>query len=179
MNDAVRLIDETILWLREHYEDHPCWNEADLVSVIWNYVRRLIIAKGARLTIRNQHRLKPRGKPTVDLAIVDAKQRVLAVVEVKFEPSPSRLDIVEPLKHSHWTHLLPGDHGIVTDIEKVRTCVEQGQADVGYAIFVDEGSHHHRGMLATVLPNGVAWSRWGPGKTEAIDVSVMVARFPN
>ncbi len=144
--------------------------------------RRLIVSGALPLTIRNQHEIKTSlGKKKYDLAILDDKVRVLAVVEVKYEPSPSRPDIPRVLKHFKWEHLVPGYHGkdiAFTDIEKVRTCVEEGNAEVGYAIFVDEGSHHYDRMPPNVVPDGVAWTRWGPGKAEAIDVSVMVGRFP-
>jgi len=183
MNDATRLIDDTILWLQEHYGDHPCWNEADVVSVIWDYARRLILARKLPLTIRNQHEIKTSlGKKKYDLAILDDRGLALVVVEVKYEPSPSRPDVPRVLKHFKWEHLVPGYHGkdiAFTDIEKVRRCVEEGKADIGYAIFIDEGSHHYQRMPANVLPDGVVWRRWGPGTTEAIEVSVMVARFPN
>src|SRR5579872_5529842 len=147
MQPAVRIVEDTLAWLQEHYEDHLCWNEADLVCVIWDCLRRRIAAGSLPLTVRNQHDLKftdqsktSRKKP--DLAILDLTGRTLVVVEVKYEPSRSRPEITAPPKISIWQHLIPGCHGagMQTDIEKVRKFVEAGHAEVGYALFVDEDS---------------------------------------
>lgn len=179
MNQAVQLIDEAFDWLRNNYDDHLCWNEADMERVIWDRLRRRIKEQGLPITIRSQHRIyfaKDYYMP--DLVLFDAAFKVLAVLEIKYEPAPSRMGIPKAAKITTLSHLIPGISQR-TDIEKIERCVREAKAETGYFVFVDEDSHHLSRNRHLVLPRGTSWVEWGIKTKLGWSPSILISRFPS
>jgi hypothetical protein len=180
MGTAVELFMETLEWFKDHYDEHEYWNESDVACALWDRMRRRNAELGFPFSIRSQFR-PTRGNrgDIVDLAVLDPAGNVLVVIEVKYEPSPIRKGVIQ--KHGNCGHLLPAHKPVSvsrTDIEKVIECVDAGNARLGFAVFIDEGSLHHSHVLARQIPDGSMWHRLGRTAVKGHDVSILVYRYP-
>lgn len=178
-NHAMQLIEDALVWLKDNYDDHLCWNEADMERVIWDRLRRQIKERGLPLSIRSQPRIyfaKDYYMP--DLALFDAAGNVLTVLEIKYEPAPSRPGIPSGAKITTLSHLIPG-MSPRTDIEKITRCVRESKAETGYFIFIDEDSHHLSRNRHLDLPAGTAWIEWQIKTKLGHSPSILVSRFPS
>jgi hypothetical protein len=161
---ASNLADAAIDWLRENFAQFPFVLERDVVWTLQMHLAKSIGAQSLPLRVFNDYPMFPgprRGLPT-DLAILNARKEVEVALEVKFEPSHNRPDILKTkLPVVSW-----GDAGVAKDVKRVHEYVAQGKAHLAIALFIDEGSYFRR---RDPHP-GSKWLDWGRA------VSVLYAR---
>lgn len=97
MKEALTVVRDALDWLREHYSEFRFYVERDIV---WTLQRRLVEAMALhlpRMRVFNDYPMLEgkKGHILADLALVDANNCARAVVEVKYEPSHSRPDILK------------------------------------------------------------------------------------
>lgn len=88
-----------------------------------------------------------------DLALVDQYGGVELAVEVKYEPSHRRHDIL-PAK---FPVVFWGKEGVGRDVQRICSFVEQGGVKAACAVFIDEGGYYRR---RDPHP-GSRWIDWG------------------
>jgi hypothetical protein len=146
--------------------------------VICDRLRRRIKDRRLPITIRSQHRIYfANDCYMADLLLFDAAFKVLTVLEIKYEPAPSRVGIPKAAKITTLSHLIPGmsQH---TDIEKIERCVRESKAETGYFVFVDEDGHHLSRNRHVVLPTGTNWVESGIKAKAGCSPSILISRFP-
>ena len=163
MNDAARLFETALEWLRENYDSFLFRREDDVVTALWAQMVRIAKAENLPFAIDYEQTFALSfGRLQCDLVVVGANSKPLLCVEVKYEPARVRPDIAKrALKHSRPEHLLPG-HGLkghFCDIEKISRYVEECGAEDAYAVFVDENSYHYSQMDVRRLPESTSWIR--------------------
>lgn len=182
MNDASRLFETALQWLRENYGDFLFRKEDDVVTVLWTQMVRRAKAENLAFYVDYEQNFPVSfGRLQCDIVVFDTDHRPLLCLEVKYEPSRKRPDIAKrALKHSRPQHLLPG-HGLKghrCDIERIPYYVHEVGAEVAYAVLIDEDSYHCSRMANLVLPLGTNWIRWGAKTSDGFDTAVMLSRFP-
>lgn len=182
MNDAARLFEAALDWLRDHYNDYLFRREDDVVTVLWGQMVRIAKTTGLPLEIDYETKFVVScGRLQCDIVVFDADRKPVLCVEVKYEPARTRPDIAKrALKHSRPEHLLPG-HGLkghLCDIEKIPFYVNEAGAEVGYAVFIDENSYHYSRLEDGRLPKGTRWIQWRAKTSDGFDTAIMVTRVP-
>jgi hypothetical protein len=187
-DQAVRLFEQSLDWLRDNYADLILRNESDLVTQLWLYLRREAAALDPPLRIDYERTIKcSLGTLKCDIVIMSPQGKNLVGGEFKFEPCRTRNDIEDrsirfsrKKKITHLKHILYGtkDNDFRPDFLKLEKCVEEGLIDVGYAVFVDEGSCHHGTVDEDTFPYGAKWTRWGVRTPGGYNTSILMARFP-
>ncbi len=183
MNDAVRIFESALDWLRDHYDDYLFRKEEDVVTVLWGQMVRMAGEENLPLVIDYEQNFPVSfGRLQCDIVVFGPGRKLLLCVEVKYEPARSRPDIVNrALKHSRPEHLLPG-HGLKghrCDIERIPYYVQEVGAEIAYAVLVDENSYHFSRMSKEQIPGGTSWIKWGAKTPEGFDTAIMISRFPS
>jgi hypothetical protein len=177
---AIALFQDALDWFKDHYDEYEYWKESDVGCALWGALSRINSDAGSPLSIRSEHHIgKGNNSEKMDLAILDRSGNVLVVIEIKYEPSPKRSGIIQ--KIGNLGHLLPAYKPAsikATDIDKIEGCVIAGKARAGFAVFVDEGSHHFAHPLSSRIPAGCDWRRWGRTAVRGHDVSILLFRYP-
>ncbi|MGO9922090.1 MAG: hypothetical protein ACLQIB_46260 [Isosphaeraceae bacterium] len=185
---SVELVERSLDWLRDHYSEVVLRNESDLVTALWLFLRREACALDPPLRVDYERTIKcSLGTLKCDIVIVSPADKNLVGAEFKFEPCRTRIDIEDPFipfsrakKIGHLKHILYGtkDNKFRPDFLKLQKSVEEGQIDVGYAVFIDEGSCHVGTVDEAGFPYGARWTRWGVRTPSGFDTSILMARFP-
>ncbi|MGO8900483.1 MAG: hypothetical protein ACLQU5_19365 [Isosphaeraceae bacterium] len=179
-DQAITLFLETLEWFKDHYGEQEYWNESDVGCTLWYGLSRKNTEAGSPFSVRSQFPLdKGNRSDRVDLAILDRSGRALVVVELKYEPDLKRPGVIQ--KIGNVGHLLPAHRPLSIksdDITKIEACVSSGKATAGFAVLVDEGSHHIAHPLSSQIPAGCDWRRWGRTAVKGYDVSLLVFRYP-
>jgi hypothetical protein len=182
MNDAVRVFESALDWLRDHYDHYLFRKEDDVVTVLWG--RMVSIARTENLPLvldYEQNFPVSFGRLQCDIVVFGPGRKLLLCVEMKYEPARSRPDIANrALKHSRPEHLLPG-HGLKgfrCDIERIPYYVQEAGAEVAYAVVVDENRYHSSRMTEKQIPVGTSWIKWGAKTPDGLNTAIMVSRFP-
>jgi len=179
MNDAARLFETALDWLRENYDDFLFRREDDVVTVLWGRMVRMAKAENLPLDVDYEQNFTVSfGRLQCDIIVFSAERKPLLCAEVKYEPARSRPDIAKrALKHSRPEHLLPG-HGLKghrCDIERIPHYVEEAGVEVAYAVLVDENSYHYSRMDKRTAPKRYELDRVGskdPGRVRHRDHGV-------
>lgn len=165
MREADRITQEAIAWLRKRYDAFRFFVQRD---VVWTLQTRLLtLAAASRLDIRvfNDYLMLP-GRPRAiyaDLALLGPDDSVALALEVRYEPSHARPDILRSrLPLVFW------GAEIVTDVQRVREYERREVAASACSLFVDEGGH----FRTRTPPPGSAWHDWGQGRW------ALISRFP-
>jgi len=182
MHDADRLFQTALRWLEEKYADFLFRTEHDVVTVLWAHMVKTAMTDRLPLSIDYERNLPTSvGRFQCDIVIFDLAQKPEICIEVKYEPSRTRPDIINrPLKHSLPKHLLPG-HGLKQhrcDIERLPYYVRDCGATLAYAIMVDEDSYHRSRMDGSQIPNGTRWIEWRKTTAPSFNTAVMLSRYP-
>jgi hypothetical protein len=139
---------------------------ASSCSAMWLGPCRLCCS-AFRLDIRvfNDYLMLP-GRPRAiyaDLALLGLDDSVALALEVRYEPSHARPDILSSrLRLVYW------GEGVVNDVQRVREFARREPAASAPSLFVDEGGHFH----SRTPPPGSAWHDWGQGRW------ALISRFP-
>jgi hypothetical protein len=172
---ASTLIEETMTWLREHYEQFQFWVERDVVWTVQTHLRRLISERYLGYEVFNDYPLLPgvRRALSADLVIRGPVKEVLVAAEFKYEPSHRRAELRAlpgKLPVVFW-----GVDGVAKDIARIQRFVEAGAARMAFAIFIDEGRYfRHR----PAHPRAT-WLDWDASEPESVSPSVLWARWPS
>jgi hypothetical protein len=114
----------------------------------------------------------PRRAFSADLVIRNAGKEVLVAAEFKYEPSHSRAEFAAlpgKLPVVVW-----GLDGVAKDVSRIRTFVEARVAQVGFAVFIDEGRYfRHRPAQP-----GTVWHDWDASHPSSQSPSVLWASWP-
>ena len=161
-----RIFEETIEWLRTNYPTFNFFVERDIV---WTIQRRLTEAINVKnLPYRVFHDypiLQGKKRAICDLVILDKAGKVMLAAEFKYEPSHKREDIW----HTKFPVVFWGKEGVAKDIERIQNYVVKCLAEVGYFVFIDEGSSfRHRAPH-----EGSHWIDWGSYNQPHLNVSVL------
>jgi hypothetical protein len=149
------IAEDAIAWLRRHYRDQTFYCERDVEAVMQRRVVDLISEErlpGLRVR-RNRHIRGPSAKQ-VDLSVEDSAGGVVLAMEVKYEPSPARPDVVRadgrrPESVTDWAE-------IRRDFESLRTLVQHGAVGTAVAILIDEGGR----LSSNAGPANGVWESW-------------------
>jgi hypothetical protein len=157
VQEADRITQEAIDWLRKRYDDFRFFLPRD---VAWTLQTRLLsLAAASPLDIRvfNDYLMLP-GRPRAiyaDLALLGPDDSVALALEVRYEPSHARPDIL-----SSRLPLVFWGEGVVNDVQRVREFARREAAASARSLFVDEGGH----FRSRTPPPGSAWHDWGQGR---------------
>jgi hypothetical protein len=176
---AIALFLESLDWFVKHYDEHEYWKESDVGCALWCALSRHNAEAGSPFNIRSEYHVgKGNSSEKMDLAILDHSGKVLIVVEIKYEPNLRRSGVIQ--KIGNLGHLLPAYKPAsikITDIEKIQACVSSGKAHTGFAVFVDEGSHHFTHPLSRQIPAGCEWRRRDQTAARGYDVSILLFTY--
>jgi hypothetical protein len=172
---ASAIFEETVAWLREHYDQFQFWVERDLVWTVQTHLKELISERQLGYEVFNDYPLLPgpRRALSADLVIRGPVKEVLIAVEFKYEPSHRRAEfraLPGKLPVVFW-----GVDGVAKDIARIRRFVEAGAARMAFAIFIDEGRYfRHR----PAHPEAT-WLDWDASEPENASPSVLWTRCPS
>ena len=136
-------------WLREHYECFGFCLERDVAWTVQTHIAREIEASHLPYCIVHEYSVNG---ARADLAIIH-NDAVEVVMEFQYEPHPSR-SVAGKFPVTEWP-------AIVKDIHKNTERVEEGEANVAYSVFIDEGGYFHERRKA---PDRSEWRDWGEGR---------------
>jgi hypothetical protein len=170
MNEAARLFEETIAWLRETYDERPFYVERDLVYAVQVHMWEMVRERRLDWEVFNDYPMLPgpRRAFSADLAVRDASGSVLLAAEFKYEPDHGRPDLL-----SHKFPVVVFE-AVLKDVERIRQFVESGKVPVAYAVFVDEGTFFRTREVAL----GSSWVEWPTTTPEGARTSVLWSRWP-
>jgi hypothetical protein len=184
MTSAGQLFESALEWLRENYDQFLFRNENDIVTVLWARMVKVAKAQGLPFEVDYEQSFSVSSferRLQCDIVVFGTNRKPLACIEVKFEPARTRPDTaLRAPKIGRIQHLLPG-HGLKDhhcDIERLPLYVEKVGAEVAYAVFIDEDSHHHASFDSSQLPVGTSWIVWTPKARDGFKTAVMLAQFP-
>jgi len=185
---AVELFERSLDRLRDKYSELVLRNESDLVTALWLFLRREVAALDPALRVDYERTIKcSLGTLKCDIVILSPAYKNLVGAEFKFEPCRKRIDIEDPSirfsrakKIGHLNHVLHGTkvNKFRSDFMKLERCVGEKKIDVGYAVFIDEGSSHYGTVHEDSFPYGARWTRWGVRTPGGFDMSILMARLP-
>ena len=175
--EATELFENTMDWLREHYEEYHFFTERDVVWTIQTKLINEVIRKDLPYFIFNDYAPSKGQRP--DLVILAEDGSVIVNAEFKYEPSEGRrafsrvmrLGVLQgrlqrlrfPLKKESSIgprHRVVAWANIEKDIERAKEYVEHGEATAAYSIFIDEGGRFRRKAAC----QGSEWRDWGAGR---------------
>jgi hypothetical protein len=121
---ASALLEETVAWLHENYEQFEFWVERDLVWTVQTHLRKLIGERCLSYEVFNDYPLLPgvRRALSADLVIRDPVKGVLVAAEFKYKPSHTRVEfraMPGKLPVVVW-----GADGVAKDVVRIREFVE-------------------------------------------------------
>jgi hypothetical protein len=154
---ASQLYEGSIGWLQQRYSSYRFFTERDIVWTVQTYLSKEIESRNLSLKVFDNHKVT--GNILVDLVIIDKQtDSILVGAEFKYEHDHKRIDItpgkLNPSK-AFWDS--KKNHGVVQDVDRIKKLVEQGDIQVGYITFVDEGGHH----TCHGEPEDCIWVEWG------------------
>lgn len=155
MDNAISLFTSAMEWLREHYSDYTFFKERDIVWTLQMQLKQLVDMHQLPLKVYDDYPILPGNRRSIstDLALVDRYGGVELAVEIKYEPSHRRNDILSP----KFPVVFWGKDGVGGDVHRVRDFVEQGGVKAACSVFIDEdGYYRHRDPHP-----GSRWIDWG------------------
>ena len=155
MNGPMELVDSSLEWLRQNYRSFPFVVERDIVWTLQQHMNSEIKSKNLPYTVFSDSPMLPgkRRSRCADLVILDSAGSVAVAIEIKYEPSHKRPDLLK----SKFPVVLWGKDGVGKDLGRIREYVENGKARTALSIFIDEdGSFAHREPHP-----GSRWIDWG------------------
>jgi len=170
---AKKLFEQVLEWFRSNYGSYEFFVERDLVWVIQQKVKEIIVKDCLPFEVYNDFPIVKvrRRSLTTDLAILNKQNEVELAIEFKYEPDHQRRDI--------WSSKLSpsvvfwGKEGVKKDVEKAKQYVDQKKAKLAITIFVDEGGlFRHRKQY----PN-TKWVDWNSGGKNPRKISLLIGYF--
>jgi hypothetical protein len=154
MISPMQVFEESLAWLRAHYQDWRFFCERDVVWIVQTRLIEFINEQKLPYQVFNDYPMLPgpRRGFSADLVIMQGAD-VAVAVEFKYEPRHTRADILRPkLPVVGWAD-------VGRDIERIYEFVRQQKTQTGCAVFIDEGGYfrHRPGF-----PYG-AWQEWDNG----------------
>ncbi len=175
---ATSLLEESLEWLREDYDEFIFHVERDVVWTVQMHLVKKIKELNLPLRVYNDYPMLPgsRRARSADLVIVNQADEVEVAAEFKYEPSHQRTDIQRQKLPVVFWGTSPSEigQGVAHDVQRIKEFVEVGKTKTAYAIFVDEGGYfRHREQLP-----GSRWIDWETRSAEGHKVSILWARWP-
>ncbi len=165
VQEARRVTQEAMDWLRESYGRFAFYAERDAVWTLQTRLAALVEASGLGLRVFDDYLMLP-GRPRplyADLVLLGPNDNVELALEVQYEPAHWRTDILgSKLPFVFW------GADVVNDIQRVREFERRQAAASAWSLFIDEGGHfRHRPP-----PPGSSWHDWRDGRW------ALISRFP-
>ena len=176
--EAAEMFENSMDWLREHYDEYHFFAERDVVWTIQTKLINEIVENDLPYLVFNDYAAT--GGPRSDLAILTEDGFAVVNAEFKYEPSEGRrffTRVTRPgvsegrLQRLRFPMRKKSAMGpryrvvpwasVMRDIERVQNYVARGKATVAYSVFIDEGGHFFQRKAA---PPGSEWWNWGDGR---------------
>lgn len=172
LKDVIKIFEEAVRWLQINYITFNFFHERDIEWTLQTHLIEEIKKRNIPLNVNFNYRMP--NKDLVDIVLQELEtNHIYLAVELKYEPDHKRVDIA-PGK------LIPSkvfwdserNHGVIQDIKRIDEIIKNRYCDVGYVVFIDEGSHHSLNKA----PDGCIWDNIGWGKSRYSDnkISVLV-----
>ena len=164
--EAIDLWDEALGWLENNYPNFSFFAERDVVGTLQCFLLRAVAERGLPWRVFNDYPMLPGNRRSVSTDLVIAGQTDVAelAVEMKYEPSHDRKDILRgKVPVVSW-----GPQGVAGDIRRIHEFVLAGKARTACSVLIDEGGYFRN----RPVPSGALWRRWGTGPW------VLIGRMP-
>ena len=162
---------DALNWLGRTYGNRVFYVERDIVYTMQGRLNELISEGSTGWKVYNDYPMLPgpRRSLSADLVLVSPDGLVAVAVEFKYEPCHARHDVLKnKLPVTVWKD-------IVKDTERVRQFVDQGKAQVAYAVVIDEGGDYLARRDLAVYADRQSWS--GSPRHEH-PVEALIFRYP-
>ena len=148
--DAAALFENAMKRLRHDYAERPFFLERDIVWTVQVLLWDQVTENGLPYRVLNDYALCNK---RADLVILNG-DRIEVAAEFKYEPSHHRSSEFGPGKFPvvAWTEVL-------TDVERIRRFVDEGNVRTAYAVLIDEGGHFRPHQVSP--PS--RWRNWDNG----------------
>lgn len=144
-------------WIETNYRRQRFFNERDLERSLQARMSWLISERRLPLRVFHGYPMKSADgrRRNVDLAILDENDHVALGVELKYEPARSRDGV------DLWPGKIPVTEwkGVEADVDRIEEWAGAGRLEVGYAVFIDEGSAYRQRVCRG------AWREWSKSRT--------------
>lgn len=163
--------DEIILctldWLQHNYFRYRFYTERDIVWTIQSCAAKLVEERQLNFKVFNDYPITFNDKRArVDLAFVDESNLIVFALELKYEPSHRREDILQTkFPVVFWNE-------VKKDIERIHYFVESGQVQAAYSLLIDEGGYFRKRPPAE-RSNWIDWNNEGINQSP---VSILLSK---
>lgn len=152
MSATEEIFSCTLSWLQQNYFNFQFYTERDIVWTIQQQFAQLVKDRRFNLRVFTDYPiLFNDNRARVDLALIDENNSIVLALELKYEPSHRRKDIL-PTKFPvvSWAE-------VKKDIERIRHFVEVGKAQAAYSILIDEGGYFRKQLIITDHSSWIDW----------------------